>query len=289
MPHPDEGLIHAWLDGELEPAEAARVSALVANDPGWGAAAAEARGLIAASSRIAGALDRVPGKVIPRAKAAPRATRWWMMRAAALMVVVAGTVTVVRRESPELLAPAAVAPAGVAPQPVSGATSDAVASRPTAPTRAAEKKTAPAAKPRTGPSRQPAVAALSELAKDRPAAASRGALKATESPIPSPPPEAQRREANSPATGSAVARLEQTARTADVSGKAAAAPLRAAANAAPALRCFLWSQPADSTSKILKISAAALADSIRLGVWTTRGDSLLAASRRLVARSTPCP
>ena len=102
MPHPDEGLIHAWLDGELEPAEAARVSALVANDPGWGAAAAEARGLIAASSRIAGSLDRVPGKVIPRAKGAPRATRWWMMRAAALIAVVAGTVTVVRRAPPGL-------------------------------------------------------------------------------------------------------------------------------------------------------------------------------------------
>jgi hypothetical protein len=65
MPRPDEGLIHAWLDGELDAAEAARVEKLVAEDAEWGAAAAEARGLIAASSRILGALDVVAGDVIP--------------------------------------------------------------------------------------------------------------------------------------------------------------------------------------------------------------------------------
>lgn len=289
MPHPDEGLIHAWLDGELEPAEAARVSALVSNDPGWEAAAAEARGLIAASSRIAGSLDRVPGKIIPRAKRAPRATRWWMMRAAALVVVVAGAVTVARRAPLEVVPPATVAPAGGASQPVSGATSDAAASRPTASTSAGEKKAAPAAKPRAAPPRQEGVTALSELAKARPAATAPTALKAPEPAIPSPPPDAQRREANSSAAGSSVARLERPARAADLSGKDAARPLRAAANAAPALRCFTWSQPADSASRILRISAAALADSVRLGVWFTRGDSLLAASRRLVALSLPCP
>jgi hypothetical protein len=65
MPRPDEGLIHAWLDGELDAAEAARVEKLVAEDAEWGAAAAEARGLVAASSRILGALDVVAGDVIP--------------------------------------------------------------------------------------------------------------------------------------------------------------------------------------------------------------------------------
>ena len=65
MPHPDEGLIHAWLDGELSPDEAARVARLVDEDPEWAAAAGEARGLIAASSRILGALDVVPGDVLP--------------------------------------------------------------------------------------------------------------------------------------------------------------------------------------------------------------------------------
>lgn len=63
---PDEAMIHAWLDGELDAAEAARVERLVAEDAEWAASAAEARGLIAASSRILGALDLVAGDVIPR-------------------------------------------------------------------------------------------------------------------------------------------------------------------------------------------------------------------------------
>ena len=66
MSRPDEGLIHAWLDGELDATEAARVERLVAEDAAWAAAAAEARGVIAASSRILRALDEVPGDVIPR-------------------------------------------------------------------------------------------------------------------------------------------------------------------------------------------------------------------------------
>ena len=62
----DEGLVHTWLDGELDAVEAARVERLVAEDAEWAAAAAEARGLVAASSRILGALDVVAGDVIPR-------------------------------------------------------------------------------------------------------------------------------------------------------------------------------------------------------------------------------
>ena len=75
MPHPDEGLIHAWLDGELDAAEAARVEALVATDPAWAAAAAEAHGLIAATARIVGTLDRVPANVIPAASVRPKTSR----------------------------------------------------------------------------------------------------------------------------------------------------------------------------------------------------------------------
>ena len=44
MSHPDEGLIQAWLDGELDAAEAARIVRLVREDATWAAAAAEARG-----------------------------------------------------------------------------------------------------------------------------------------------------------------------------------------------------------------------------------------------------
>lgn len=75
MSRPDEGLLHAWLDGELEAEEAARVERLVAEDAEWAAAAAEARGLIAASSRILGKLDVVAGDVIPRGGSAAPAMR----------------------------------------------------------------------------------------------------------------------------------------------------------------------------------------------------------------------
>ncbi len=114
MSRPDEGLIHAWLDGELDAAEAARVEALVRSDAGWAAAAAEARGFIAASARILGALDSVPANVIPKAPAGDaqatsgavpigaarrpgRRAPWWTMRVAALLVIAAGTALVVTR------------------------------------------------------------------------------------------------------------------------------------------------------------------------------------------------
>lgn len=116
MSRPDEGLIHAWLDGELDAAEAARVEALVRDDPEWAAAAAEARGLIAASARIIGALDDVPAGVVPGMRApltampgapmvsAPRSSRaipWWRMRVAALLIVAVGTAVVLARSTPE--------------------------------------------------------------------------------------------------------------------------------------------------------------------------------------------
>lgn len=107
MPRPDEGLIHQWLDGECTPEESARIEALVASDPEWAAAVAEARGLIAASSRIVGALDAVPRAMPSAASAAgvaPRARRRavpaWMGMAAGL-VLVAGTAYVLREKSAE--------------------------------------------------------------------------------------------------------------------------------------------------------------------------------------------
>lgn len=66
MTHIDEGTIHAWLDGALPPDEVARVEAHVRDCAACSAAVAEARGLIAASSRIILALDDVPGGVIPQ-------------------------------------------------------------------------------------------------------------------------------------------------------------------------------------------------------------------------------
>ena len=66
-PHVDEGTMHAWLDGAL-PADVSRtIEAHVATCEKCAAAAAEARGLIAASTRILSALDDVPGDVVPAA------------------------------------------------------------------------------------------------------------------------------------------------------------------------------------------------------------------------------
>src|SRR5688500_15068975 len=65
MRHPDEGEIHAWIDGSLDPANAAGIEAHIAGCPSRAAAGAEARGLIAGASRILMALDGVPSGVIP--------------------------------------------------------------------------------------------------------------------------------------------------------------------------------------------------------------------------------
>src|SRR5215208_4805595 len=98
MQHPDEGTIHAWIDGELSADEAAALEGHLAECHECSALVAEARGLVAASSRIVSALDIVPGDVIP--KATPRRRPWYastQLRAAAALVVVAGASLVVMR------------------------------------------------------------------------------------------------------------------------------------------------------------------------------------------------
>ena len=97
MQHPDEGTIHAWLDGALSAEEAARVDAHVKECAQCQAAVAEARGFIAASSRILTALDNVPRGVIPAA--AERRVQPWVWRVAATVLVVAGaTLALVERK-----------------------------------------------------------------------------------------------------------------------------------------------------------------------------------------------
>lgn len=105
--HLDEGTIHAWLDGALPPDESARAERHAASCASCGAAVAEARGLVAASSRILSSLDDVASGVIPgtapgadqlavlRARReAARRRSWWrrpQVVAAASLVLVAGT------------------------------------------------------------------------------------------------------------------------------------------------------------------------------------------------------
>ena len=114
--HLDEGTIHAWLDGALSPDESARVEAASNHCIECATLVAEARGLIAASSRILSSLDTVPAGVIPgssgnvdqlaalRARHSSRKRNWWGDRrivAAASIVFVAGLSTMVWRTAPE--------------------------------------------------------------------------------------------------------------------------------------------------------------------------------------------
>lgn len=123
MQHLDEGTIHAWIDGQLPPQEAKAVEAHVAECRQCADAVAEARGLIAASSRILMSLDSVPGDVLPvpaatrtepgpvtdasqgvvprsPSRAEQRAQRRWLsgpsLAAAAAIVVAVGTFSVMR-------------------------------------------------------------------------------------------------------------------------------------------------------------------------------------------------
>lgn len=108
MQHLDEGTIHAWLDGALSTEEEARAEAHVASCTSCADAVAEARGLIAASTRILTALDDVPS--IKGAKGAKGARRrslaTWLVReriAAVLTLVVAGgaLTLVIARNTPQ--------------------------------------------------------------------------------------------------------------------------------------------------------------------------------------------
>jgi hypothetical protein len=94
MQHLDEGMIHTWLDGELPTQEAAAVEAHVAECAQCAAAAAEARGFIAGSSRILTALDDAPRGVIPIRPVVRRRLGPAWRAAAAVLIVALGTVAI---------------------------------------------------------------------------------------------------------------------------------------------------------------------------------------------------
>lgn len=260
MPHPDEGLIHSWLDGELDATEAARVEALVASDPEWAAAAADARGLIAASGRIAAALDRVPANVIPAAAPARRRSRQWMWRAAAAIVLLASSAVVLERRGPEL------------------------------PVRTAVDRSKTEATPPPAPS---AGASASVLARtDSPAPAPARPAVAADS-IAGPKSSLQRKELGSTnqvyLAGAKEAVSAQGVVPAGTGGASIAPRALAARAALPQAQCFEQRQPPDSAKRIITIDARALADSVRLGTLTIRGDTISAANGRLTAVRVQCP
>lgn len=90
--HLDEGVVHAWLDGQLTAADAARIESHIAGCADCAAMVAEARGFMAASSRILTGLDGVPARVVPRSRS--RARIWQVRAAAAVIVVAVGAVAV---------------------------------------------------------------------------------------------------------------------------------------------------------------------------------------------------
>ena len=108
MRHLDEGTIHAWLDGALDAEQEREAEAHAARCTECAVKVADARGMIAAASRILTALDDVPGGVLPQGSSAmppvrssiasgPRRLPAWTMRVAASIAVVAtGTFVVMR-------------------------------------------------------------------------------------------------------------------------------------------------------------------------------------------------
>jgi hypothetical protein len=118
MWHPDEGMIHGWIDGASSEGEALAIDEHLRTCESCEAIVAEARGLVAGASRIVGALDDVPAGVIPAATATvpgaaavdgrvtvavPRARRpaFWnssIFRMAAGLVFVVGASTIVLRD-----------------------------------------------------------------------------------------------------------------------------------------------------------------------------------------------
>jgi len=141
MQHLDEGTIHAWLDGALSPDEAALVEAHVAECPQCATVVAEARGFIAASSRILTALDHVPRGVVP---AAPQ-VQWYNRRAwraaAAVLIVAVGSLVVVRNSEQDKIATATTADSIKAPLEAMTQSQDPTA--PTSPGTAMTKLPAP--------------------------------------------------------------------------------------------------------------------------------------------------
>jgi hypothetical protein len=276
MPHPDEGLIHAWLDGELNPADAARVETLVANDAAWAAAAAEARGLIAASARIVGALDRAPANVIPTAAPMRPESRRWVWRTAAVLALMAGSAVVLKRESPMMPVPKTdvgtlpVTPVAPAPTP-----SPSEPRRQQQPLVAQDSKIAAAKK--TNKQKD-------ELADTKPAEPAAAKAAEPAAPVAAAPPAA-----------SAVA---QSARDmSELQGKVTGANVVGASGARAAATerlmrpqpvCFEQREPPDSVPHLIRLNVAALADSIRLETLVLRGDTLAAVNGPLRAVRVSC-
>lgn len=97
MEHLDEGVAHAWIDGELSASDTLAVETHLQSCASCAAIVAEARGLVAATSRIVAQLDHVAAGVIPAAAttrpSALRARRVWWQHPAFAVAAVLGVTT----------------------------------------------------------------------------------------------------------------------------------------------------------------------------------------------------
>jgi len=224
MNHLDEGTIHAWLDGALDAEQASAAEAHIHACPQCAEAVAEARGLMAASSRILGALDDVPAGVIPAAPVKRARPMWraapWVTGIAAVLVgaVILNTDTAPRRAELASTPPAAVGDtmsSAVAPAPATDApnlTAPVVATRPQV---AQAPANAPAA-PRAAAARRPAVGEVAGVA---------GGASVGASPVTPAPTEV------AAMTGSDVPRFAEESRKAQVAADASVSRERTIAEA----------------------------------------------------------
>ncbi|MDQ2929483.1 MAG: zf-HC2 domain-containing protein [Gemmatimonadota bacterium] len=251
MQHLDEGMIHAWLDRELPPSEREVAEAHVATCDECKAAVAEARGFVAASSRILTALDAVPGGVLPassessvgggaRAPARFRLSRAWMAAAA---VLVLSTATII-----------AIRPRGETPaMRVADASTEATATAPKA----------------TAPMRSPAAPA-----EDRPALAGKIADKLSSRALTERKDE--RRKIADSGTFT-VATAEPTEATDAAMAKAAPHPAAAAAAPSVAQAPASATPPADSLAK---------RQSLRMGQVVVTGEGVSSENEKLDVQLT---
>lgn len=113
MEHLDEGMVHAWLDDALASDEARDIATHVQSCASCAALVAEARGFMAASTRIVAQLDHVSANVIPvttvTAHRKQRRRAWWQHPgfAAAAVLGVTTMSWIALRDKPMVVAPAA--------------------------------------------------------------------------------------------------------------------------------------------------------------------------------------
>ncbi len=96
-PHPDEGSIHAWIDGEIDAPEAALLDEHVRGCAECATRVAEARGLAAGASRVVGQLDMAPARLMQPATTptlGDAGTMWRLMRVTPARAAIAATIIV---------------------------------------------------------------------------------------------------------------------------------------------------------------------------------------------------